>query len=159
MLIHRGLIFGIIGAALTAGVVTSAFVGAEATPTAATSCYGPCLSETVLSLSRAEVSYGHEQVEMFKVTVRPRDLATGTLTGTVTVKTQDMTLCTITLLDSRKGSCSLTVTELLPGYYRVMADFGGDSSVRGSRSASRYFEVKRGSFGRGFGRGFGHRRL
>src|SRR5580700_5152658 len=144
MFIHRGLVIGAIGAALTAGVLTSAFAQPEATPTAAASCYGPCSSQTVLSLSREVAFYGDEQAETFRVTVRPRDRAGGTPTGTVAVESRTMTLCTVTLMNRGRGICSLTADELQRGFYRVKAVYSGGSNFSGSTSASRFLEVRRG---------------
>jgi Bacterial Ig-like domain (group 3) len=170
MFIHRGLVFGAVGAALAAGVLTSAFARPEATPTAAETCYGVCTGQTpsvtLLSLSRREVSYGHEQSATFRVVVRQRGFqATGTPTGTVTVETQTMTLCTITLQQrgfGSSGSCSLTATELQPGFDRVKAVYSGDSTFSSSTSASRLLVVRRGFGGFGpfpFGRQAGSKDL
>jgi Big-like domain-containing protein len=143
MFIHRGLVFGAIGVALSAGALTSAFAGPEATPTAAESCYSACSSTTVLTLSRDVVFYGHEQDLTFQVTVRPGHLATGTPTGTVAVVSGKKTLCTATLNSRGRGSCSLTAKELQPGRDKVRAVYGGDSSFRVSNSKSRVLEVRR----------------
>ena len=140
MPIHRGLAFGGIAAALTAGVLTSAFVRPEARLAAAESCYGPCSSDTVLSQSRAAVFYGDEQADRFRVIVLPGYLTTGTPTGTVAVKSRATTLCTITL-DHGSGSCSPTADALPAGFYKVVAVYGGDSSFRGSTSEDRSFLV------------------
>jgi hypothetical protein len=142
MFIHRGLVIGAIGAALTAGALTSAFAAPEATPTAAESCYGPCPSETALHLSKEVVSYGDEEAEVFRVTVRPREPDTGTPTGTVAVESSGMTLCTVTLA-SGTGTCSLTADELRPGFDRLRAVYSGDSNFSGSTSARRFLEVRR----------------
>jgi hypothetical protein len=144
MFIHRGLVFGAIGVALSAGVITSAFAGPEATPTAAESCYGPCASTTTLSLSRDEVFFGDEQTVTFRVTVKPGHLATGTPAGTVAVVSGKKTLCTATLNNRGRGSCSLTADELQLGRYKVRAVYSGDTSFRVSNSKSRFLEVRRG---------------
>jgi Bacterial Ig-like domain (group 3) len=142
MFTHRALVFGVIGAALSAGLVTSALAAPEATPAASASCYSACTSETTLYLSRDVVFYGHEQVETFRVTVRPGHLATGTPTGTVAIVSRGKTLCTATLADG-DGSCSLTADELQLGLYKVRAVYSGDSSFRLSNSKSHYLEVRR----------------
>jgi Bacterial Ig-like domain (group 3) len=142
MFIHRGLVFGAIGVALSAGVITSAFAGPEATPTAAESCYSACPSISMLTLSRDVVFFGDEERLTFHVTVRPGHLATGTPTGTAAVVARGKTLCTVTLHHGR-GSCSLTAEELKLGQYKVRAVYSGDSRFRLSNSKSSVFEVRR----------------
>jgi hypothetical protein len=143
MFIHRGLVFGAIGVALSAGVITSAFAGPEATPTAAESCYGPCASTAMLGLSRDVVFVGDEERLTFHVTVRPGHLATGTPTGTGAVVSRGKTLCTVTLNNRGRGSCSLTADELQVGRYKVRVVYSGDASFRLSNSKSLFFDVRR----------------
>ncbi len=140
---HRGLVFGVIAAALTAGVLTSAFVRPEAKLAAAETCYGPCNSVTLLSLSRTEVFYGDEHDETFTVFVLAGFRSADPPTGTVAVKAQTTTLCTATLHHGI-GTCSPAARALPAGFYRVAAVYGGNSSFGGSTSARHDLTVLRG---------------
>ena len=98
-------------------------------------------SYTVLKLSAAKVTYGHEHVELLSVTVSP--LSPGfTPTGTVTVKESTTTgwLCKINL-SSGNGTCRLSKKQLAVGTYSLVAIYGGSSVYLGSTSAKETLTV------------------
>jgi hypothetical protein len=84
---------------------------------------------TDLALSADTIALGKEQAELFTVQVLPA--ASGTPTGTVTVKEGTkagaVALCTI-VLGNGTGSCSLTASQLKVGAYQVFATYNGDAT-------------------------------
>jgi hypothetical protein len=87
---------------------------------------------TTASLSAATVLFGHEQSERVSAAV---SATLGTPSGTVTVTSGTSTICVITLT-SGVGSCALTLRQLRPGTYQLVASFGGSPSFEPSASAS-----------------------
>jgi predicted RNA-binding protein with TRAM domain len=96
-------------------------------------------SKTALKLSATKVTFGHEQLQRFSVTVSPRYTG-ATPTGSVSVKKSTSTLCVIKL-SSGKGSCTLTSMQLPTRPYSVYATYGGDATFLGSPSHSASFTV------------------
>jgi predicted RNA-binding protein with TRAM domain len=96
-------------------------------------------SKTALKLSATKVTFGHEQLQRFSVTVSPRYTG-ATPTGSVSVKKSTTTLCVIKL-SSGKGSCTLTSMQLPTRPYSVYATYGGDATFLGSPSHSASFTV------------------
>jgi titin len=96
-------------------------------------------SKTALKLSATKVTFGHEQLQRFSVTVSPRYTG-ATPTGSVSVKKSTTTLCVIKL-SSGKGSCTLTSMQLPTRPYSVYATYGGDATFLGSPSPSASFTV------------------
>jgi Bacterial Ig-like domain (group 3) len=93
---------------------------------------------TAMALSRAKVTYGHEQSERIVVTVKAQ--YSGTPAGTVTVRAGSATVCTVTLR-SGKGSCTLTARKLRRGTYYLIASYHGDQDFLGSTSAKKTLTV------------------
>jgi Bacterial Ig-like domain (group 3) len=93
---------------------------------------------TAMALSRAKVTYGHEQSERIVVTVKAQ--YSGTPAGTVTVRAGSATVCTVTLR-SGKGSCTLTARKLRRGTYHLIASYHGDQDFLGSTSAKKTLTV------------------
>jgi hypothetical protein len=115
--------------------------GGTGTSSAASSPVTPVkeTSTTVLKLSLATVTYGHEQLETLSVTVAPQRPGS-TPTGSVTIKESTTTLCTITLALG-KGSCVLSASKLAAGSYHLVASYGGSTSFDTSVSASTLLTV------------------
>jgi hypothetical protein len=96
-------------------------------------------SRTVLKLSAAKVTYGHDQVEHLSVAVSLQ--FSGSMpTGTVTIKESTTTLCVIKP-KSGKGSCTLSPKKLAAGTYHLVATYGGSANFRGSTSAKENLTV------------------
>jgi hypothetical protein len=87
---------------------------------------------TSLTLSSAKLTYGHEQVEVFTVTVTPR-YTTAAATGSVAIRKSTTTLCTVKL-SSGKGSCSVAKAELHAGRYSLFAVYARNTNFVGSTS-------------------------
>ena len=105
-------------------------------------------STTALSLSKASVTYGAENGETFTVTVT--GTSTSLPTGTVSVKTGSVTLCSTTNLTKKTSSsvtatCSLSPAEQAAGTYSVTAVYGGDSYNAGSTSSVQSLSVNQDS--------------
>ncbi len=98
------------------------------------------VTTTSVTLSRASIRFGQEQVEHVAVTVSPR--AGGTPSGTVEVKAGATSLCTVTLAKG-KGSCVLRPRKLRPGHYNVTATYRGDLVYSPSSSGSKALTVTR----------------
>ncbi len=94
-------------------------------------------TSTTLTLSRSQVSYGDEQTEQLTVRV---SAASGTPSGTVTVKAGAKVLCTIGL-KSGKGACALAAKKLGPGSYSLIASFHGSTHFIASTSAKKALRV------------------
>ena len=75
-------------------------------------------STTVLALPAGPVIYGDEQTATLTVTVSPA--YSGTPTGTVTIKSAGVKVCTITLTGGA-GTCSLSPTKFSAGKHRLQA--------------------------------------
>jgi hypothetical protein len=100
----------------------------------ATPAPGPAISKTSLSLSTDTVTHGFEQSATFTTMVTSQFGATPT--GTVTVSTGGITLCTVALpaqsCSTAPGTLNISGTA-----YPVSATYSGDSKFLGSTSASR----------------------
>lgn len=99
-------------------------------------CYTTCSTRTSLDASIRHLTFGQEQLEVFTVSVRPRfHGSSGTPTGTATVQTSGIVLCTVTL-SGGTGACSPTSTALpeqnFP--YWVTASYSGDATFAPSTS-------------------------
>jgi hypothetical protein len=138
------LILALLGAALAAGLLTSAFVRPQSALTASEVCYGTCpASVTELFLSTDFVFYGHEHSVVFDVMVRgERD--TGRPTGQVVVESGKTILCTIRLAFGR-GMCSPSARALKPGLHAIVAHYSGPN-FRSSSSFERTLIVLRHPF-------------
>ena len=138
----KWLVYGLIGATLTAGAVTSAVVRPGSQLAASADCYGLCRSMATLSLSPSAVFYGHEQAVKFRVKVGAGSPGTGVPTGRVVVKTQSKVLCTIRLRRGA-GTCSPAARALRPGRYMVVASYGGNKNFKPSTSKPENLRVLR----------------
>jgi len=118
---------------LTAGYPGDAAYQASATPAATQVTVTKARTMTALTLSTASVVYGHEQSEVFTVTVRPA--FAGTPSGTVVVKSGTKRLCTVTL-SGGSGTCSPFAKALAVGTDPVVARYTGSTDFRPSTSAS-----------------------
>ena len=96
-------------------------------------------TRTGLRLSVARVTFRHEQVEHFMVSVSPTYSGT-TPTGRVTISAYGTRLC-VTWLRSGKGSCTLPAKKLHAGGYRIVASYGGSADFSGSSSVKRTLTV------------------
>ena len=93
---------------------------------------------TTLSLSKSQVTYGHESQE--RLTVSVSHVGGVYPTGRVTVKAGGTTLCTISLIKG-KGSCTLKATKLKAGTYHLTASFPGNSNYLKSTSSTKTLKV------------------
>lgn len=128
------LLYVLVGAALVAGVLASAFDRPEAKLAAAESCYGPCPSLTALSLSTSTVTFGSEQAVDFRVIVGSGAPGALVPTGDVAVQAGLRTLCVIRLFRGL-GSCSPASTALPPGTHQILARYAGDPNFASSTSS------------------------
>jgi hypothetical protein len=81
---------------------------------------------TALTLSTVRVAFGHEQTERLTVTVTSTDAVAGdTPTGQVTITAGSVVVTTVALTGG-SGTAMLTATQLPPGFYRLIASYGGD---------------------------------
>ena len=136
------LVYVLIGAALAVGLLVSVAVRPQSRLAASEDCYGLCPSVTTLSLSSSTVTYGHEQVEKFSVTVSAGAPGTGVPTGWVVVESRSRFLCLIHL-HRGKGSCSLFPRELARGSYKIVAYYNGDTNFKPSVSGEQTLTVLR----------------
>jgi hypothetical protein len=97
-------------------------------------------TKAILDLSASQVTFGHEQLERFSVTVSSSYPPGPKPTGTVTIKKSTTTLCVIKL-SSAKGSCTLSRSKLSPRSYGVYAYYGRTSDFVGSSSAKKTLTV------------------
>ena len=116
----------------------SAFVGSTAQKETLTVVRAT--TKTNLGLSTSQVTFGHEQVERFSVTVSSSYPPGPKPTGTVTIKKSTTTLCVIKL-SSGKGTCTLGRSKLAPRSYGVYAYYGRTSDFVGSTSAKKTLTV------------------
>jgi hypothetical protein len=93
---------------------------------------------TSLSLSKATITYGHENAE--KLTVSVSHLSGSYSTGKVTIKAGSTVLCIISLSKST-GSCILSTKKLKAGTYHLSASYGGNVSYATSTSAAKTLKV------------------
>jgi len=94
-----------------------------------------------IALSKATISYGHEQVEHVSVTVSPN--YPGPIpTGSVSVKKSTTTLCVVTL-SGAKGSCTLSGTALPTGAFGVYATYSRNADYVGSTAPKETLTVVR----------------
>jgi titin len=94
-----------------------------------------------IALSKATISYGHEQVEHISVTVAP-NYPGPVPTGSVTVKKSTTTLCVVKL-SAAKGSCTLTGSALPTGAYGVYATYSRNADFVGSTAPKETLTVAR----------------
>lgn len=139
------LVYVLIAVALAVGLLTSYLVRSKPTLAASASCYGLCSSSTSISPSKAQFSYGSEQIEKFDVKVAGTQ-GSGVPAGRVVVEAGSSTLCTIHLYHGA-GHCSLSATELRPGRHYALAHYDGNASFDPSNSKRVSFYVLRHSSG------------
>ena len=94
-----------------------------------------------IALSKATISYGHEQVEHVSVTVAP-NYPGPVPTGSVTVKKSTTTLCVVKL-SAAKGSCTLSGSALATGAYSVYATYSRNADFVGSTAPKKTLTVAR----------------
>jgi len=90
-------------------------------------------TKTALTLSAATVSFGNEPAERFSVKVT--GAAGVTPTGSVTVRSNGLPVCVITL-SGAQGTCALPAKKIPVGTATMTAVFVGDNMYRGSASTS-----------------------
>ncbi len=131
---------------LTAGASSLALaVPNQATPQPV--CYSACAASAWLTQAWKIVAVGHEQFQLYQVTVRPAVVGLGqTPTGTVTIESGSTTLCTIVLSRGR-GSCSPSSNALPPGFHGIRGYYSGDATFAASVSNTVTLQVIR--FGSG----------
>jgi hypothetical protein len=95
-------------------------------------------TSTSLSLSKATITYGHENAE--KLTVSVSHLSSSYATGKVTIKAGSTTICTISL-SKGTGSCTLSTTKLRAGTYHLSASYGSDTNYASSNSSGKTLKV------------------
>ena len=95
---------------------------------------------TTLRLSRAAVTYGHENEEKLSVRVSPQ--FHGTPGGKVTIRAGKKTVCVITLR-AGAGSCILAKRELRARTYQLVASYRGNRSFAGSAAKRRTLKIRR----------------
>ena len=99
---------------------------------------GKASTRTVMTLSTARISYGHETAEQLSVKLTTQFGTTPT--GRVTIKTGKTTLCAIAL-KAGIGHCTLTAKQLKAGTYTLTADYAGSVDYHLSTSAARPLTV------------------
>jgi hypothetical protein len=123
------------GTAILAATATSVALAAPARVSPPL-CYARCPSTTVLSLSSHIVASGSEQKETFRVFVRSGVFGLNRIPqGTVAVKYQRVTLCTLTLTNGM-GRCSPS-RDALPArgwVYVIRAYYSGNVTFSASTS-------------------------
>ena len=127
------LIYVLVGAALLAGLLVSAFQRPESSLAASQDCYGVCPSVTALSLSSSTVAYGNQQVEKFRVKVRAGTPGTGGPAGYVVVESGKKILCAV-YLHRGMGSCSPVTKALKLGPHQIVAHYSGNKNFKPSTS-------------------------
>jgi len=120
------LVYVLIGGALAAGLLMTAFVRPESRLAASGNCYGLCPSVTALSLSSSTVRVGEEQAERFSVRLSAGSPGTGLPTGYVAVESGTRFLCSIHVYHRGQGSCSPSARALARGTYRIVAHYSGN---------------------------------
>jgi hypothetical protein len=95
-------------------------------------------TSTGLTLSKATVTYGHENAE--RLTVSASHLSGSYSTGKVTIKAGTTVICTISL-SKDGGSCVLSTTRLKAGTYHLTATYNGDVNYAPSVSAVKTLKV------------------
>jgi hypothetical protein len=100
----------------------------------------PASTKTVLALSKAEVTLGHESAERLSVKVWPH--FAGVPSGKVVIKAGTATVCTITL-KAGKGSCTLGARRLRVGTYKLVATYSGNTDFLASASPALALRVKK----------------
>jgi len=98
---------------------------------------------SAISLSAKSVTYGHEQAETVKVAVTA---ASGTPTGSVTVRSGSSLLCTITLAGGQ-GSCTPGATRFAVGARSLVATYAGPAWFAASESPAASFQVAKAATG------------
>ena len=136
------LVYLPVGGALATGLVVSALVQPQAQLAASQACYGVCSSATTLSLSRDTISYGHEALVDFRVSVSVDQAGSDDATGTVEVEAGAKVLCRAHLSHG-EGHCSPGERELGPGSYEIRARYLGGGGVDPSISERKHLEVVR----------------
>jgi hypothetical protein len=96
-------------------------------------------STPTLALSRSSVTYGHENLEKFTVSVSHRGSVYPT--GKAQVRSGRTTLCTVTLNSRGAGSCALAAKQLRAGTYTIVTVYLGNADYRSSQSARKALKV------------------
>jgi hypothetical protein len=91
-----------------------------------------------LTLSRARVNFGSEQLERFAVRVAAP--YSGTPSGTVTISTGKAVLCKV-ILSRGSGTCSSSAKALRVGTYKVIATYPASGDFVGVVSAGKLLTV------------------
>jgi len=99
----------------------------------------PVRTSTILRLSRAKITYGHEQAERLTVTVRS---SRGAPSGTMLVTEGAKTICK-RRLKGGMGSCILGAKRLKLGSHKLRARFVGSNGFLPSTSAAEKLRVIR----------------
>ena len=94
---------------------------------------------TTISLSTGSVPYGSEQAETVNAAV---SAASGTPTGTVTVRSGTSLVCTITLANGQ-GSCTPSAAQFNAGTVSMAATYAGPAWFAASASPAVSFQVTR----------------
>ena len=97
-------------------------------------------SIATVKLSADPITFGHEQIEKFTVTVRGSGAPVPT--GKVAVKSGKVILCTATLA-SGKGSCSPSASLLSAGKHSIVAVYAGDANFLVSTSTPSSLTIAR----------------
>lgn len=134
------LVYSLIGIALAAGLLVTAFARPEPALTASTTCYGRCATATVLSFSPATVVLGHENVVVFKVKVHALVSGNGKPAGLVIVHWGHVILCTI-IIKNGSGHCSPPRAKLPLGSHTIVASYVGNGTFAPSTSAGETLTV------------------
>ncbi len=125
--------------------VTLSYVGAAnftaSTSAVVTVTVGVAGSTPALALSRSSVTYGHENVEKFTVSVSRKGSVYPT--GKAQVRMGSTTLCTVTLTSNGTGSCTLAARQLRAGTYSITAVYLGNADYHSSQSARKALKVVR----------------
>lgn len=105
-------------------------------------CYGTCPTNTRITQAFSLLRYGDEQLQVYHATVSAAVLGfNGAPTGTVAIKSDSTTLCTI-VLSAGKGSCSPSPRALPPGIYGARGYYSGDAKFSSSASNTTTFQVR-----------------
>jgi hypothetical protein len=132
--------FLLVSAALLATGVSSMAVAAQ-NQAPESVCYSTCATGAWLTQARNLVSYGSEDIQGYRVTVRSHVPGVSQApTGTVAVMSGSTTLCTI-VLSAGRGSCSPSPYALPPGFYGIRGYYSGDAMFSPSASNVRTLQV------------------
>jgi hypothetical protein len=90
--------------------------------------------------SATTITLGKENTERFSVSVSPL-YAIVAATGTVTIDDASAKLCTITPT-KKKGTSTLTASQLESGTYSISASYGGSAELKSSTSTKATLTIK-----------------